>query len=216
MGEGTTNVPVTSCVVFGAGGHAVSVHDVVTGVGWSVVFFVGEASSGQLPAPLLATDGEALMTASSSGHRVLVAIGANDTRLRLWRSIPHPLQAAPVVAPSATVAASARLGDGTVVHHHAHVGPRSRVGEAVIVNTAAVVEHDCMVGDGVHLAPGSRLLGGCEVGETAFVGAGACVLPGVRVGRKAVIGAGAIVTRDVPAGATAVGAPARERTSPRA
>ncbi|WP_374730540.1 DapH/DapD/GlmU-related protein [Caballeronia arationis] len=52
-----------------------------------------------------------------------------------------------------------------------------------------------------------------RVGRNVWIGAGAIILPGVTIGNDAPVGAGSIVTWDVPAGTTAVGNPARIRTS---
>jgi sugar O-acyltransferase (sialic acid O-acetyltransferase NeuD family) len=199
-----------SWVVFGAGGHARSVIDVIERRGERVAAVVGEPRGGTWRHRLLTDEAEGLDLAVEGGHGAVPAIGASAPRLGVVAAlVARGWRGPTLVAATATVAPDVEPGPGTVILEHAHVGPASRVGTAVIVNTGAVVEHDCTVGDGVHLGPGAYLLGAAHVGERSFIGSGARVLPGVRVGADVTVGAGAVVVADVPDGATVVGIPAR-------
>ena len=223
-------------VVFGAGGHARSVVDVLERLGESVVAVVGDARGRAWHVDVLADEEETLERVVREGLRAAVAIGAPAPRMAVLarlgaqpsesrvQNVPAPsahssgsgpdvsstVQFAPaVVAVTATVAPDVQLGAGSVVLEHAHVGPTTRLGAGVIVNTGAIVEHDCVVGDGGHIAPGAVLLGSASMGAACLVGSGARILPGVTVGSDVTIGAGAVVTRDVPDGVTITGVLAR-------
>lgn len=217
--------PRAGWLVFGAGGHARSIVDVLERLGEKVVGVVGDpAGAADWQVPVTGDDDAALARVAAEGLGAVVAIGSAARRVALVerlvsalsietpvdRAQPSPIDSAlVVVAATATVASTAELGAGTVVLEHAHVGPGSRIGRGVIVNTGAVVEHDCVVGDGAHIAPGAYLLGDAVVGDRTLVGSGARILPGVAVGRDATVGAGAVVTEPVADGATVVGVPAR-------
>ncbi|HEY8340089.1 MAG TPA: hypothetical protein VIK95_09485 [Egibacteraceae bacterium] len=194
-------------VVFGAGGHARAVADVLARLPVAVAAVVDPAA----PAPALRSDEEGLRLARDRGLPAVVAIGDNRRRLALAQRLAAAGIALPaVVATTATVAADAALGAATVVLEHAHVGAGAALGAACVVNTAAVVEHDCALGDGVHCAPGSVLTGAVRCGDRVVVGAGAVALPGVALDADAVAGAGSVVTAAVAAGRTVAGVPARE------
>jgi UDP-perosamine 4-acetyltransferase len=203
---------VTGWVVFGAGGHARSVVDVLERAGEVVVAVTGAVDDVPWHVEVLADDRAAFGRIEAQHLSGVVAIGANPARAALVHElVARGLPAPPVVAPTATVSPRCQLGAGTVVLEHAHVGPAARLEEAVIVNTGAVVEHDCRIGTGAHIAPGAALLGGAAVGAGTLVGSGARVLPRVTVGAGATIGAGAVVTGRVGDGETVVGVPAVTR-----
>jgi sugar O-acyltransferase (sialic acid O-acetyltransferase NeuD family) len=119
------------------------------------------------------------------------------------------LAGAIVIHPSATVAPSAEIGEGSVVLARSVVNPGARVGRNVILNTGAIVEHDCVIGDHVHVSPGAVLGGGSHVGEGSHVGISACVVQGIRVGERVLVAAGAVVVRDIPDGWRVAGVPAK-------
>ncbi len=198
-------------LVFGTGGHARALLDVLQRAGASVMGAVGPGPSPE-GVPLVRDDVAGAELARRSGAGCVLAVGDNASRLELaGRLVAAGARLQVVVARTATVARDARLGPGTVVLEHAHVGAAVRTGTAVVVNTGAVVEHNVVLGDGTHVAPGAVLSGAAICGSRVLVGVGAVLLPGVAVGDDAVVGAGAAVVRPVRPGTTVVGVPAQER-----
>lgn len=207
----------TGVVLFGGGGHARAVADVLRRLDRELRAVVDPAGAASLDgAAALRDDDGGIALARLRDLDAALGIGDNTRRLRLARTLLDAgLRLPAIVARTATVAADARLGAGTVVLEHAHVGPAVRVGTACIVNTGAIVEHDCRLGDGVHCAPGSVLCGAVRCGTGALVGAGAVALPGIGIGARARIGAGAAVVRPVEPDLTVLGVPARPVPQPR-
>jgi acetyltransferase EpsM len=143
---------------------------------------------------------------------VALAVGANRTRAEMARAIRARGRAlATIVHPTAVIAGTARVGEGTYVAPLAVLHSDARVGHGGIVNTGAVVEHDCQVEDWVHLSPRATLGGEVHVEEGVHVGMGAIVLPGLTLGRWATLGAGAVMIASLPPEVVAVGVPARVR-----
>jgi sugar O-acyltransferase (sialic acid O-acetyltransferase NeuD family) len=201
--------------IFGASGHGKVVADAAQRQGYRVVGFFDDAP---------ARWGDSLLGIPVEGGRAslpdwcrkqgigagIVAIGDNVTRLAMAGFLQaQGLRMVTVVHPGAIVAASARIGQGSVVMAGAVVNPDCVIGEHCIINTGACVDHDCHLGDAVHIAPGCRLCGGVSVGAGTLVGAGATVIPGIGIGAHAIVGAGATVIREVPDRVKVVGCPAR-------
>lgn len=135
------------------------------------------------------------------GHRFAVEAEARSLGLR---SIPTLLD------PTAVVARTARVGEGSIVNAAAVIAGGARLGRSVHVNRSASIGHHNVVEDYATLGPGCVLAGHVAIGRGAFVGAGAVCAPRVTIGPNAVVGAGAMVVRDVPAGTVVVDNPAKE------
>ena len=143
-------------------------------------------------------------------HRAVMGVGDNEVRRRMAthaRSLS--LRLLKVIHPTAIIAPSAVIGEGTAVLAGSIIGTHAKVGECNIINTRASVDHDCQTGDFVHIAPAATLCGSVSICDGAFIGAGATIIPDLCIGDEALVGAGATVIRDVPSYTTVVGCPAR-------
>jgi sugar O-acyltransferase (sialic acid O-acetyltransferase NeuD family) len=115
----------------------------------------------------------------------------------------------PLFDPTAVVARTASIGEGTILNAAAVVSGGTELGRFVHLNRSASVGHHNTIEDFATLGPGCILAGHVVVERGAFVGAGAVVAPAVKIGANAVVGAGAVVVSDVPPEAVVVGNPAR-------
>jgi len=206
----------TPLVIWGTGGHARVVADIVrSGAEYEVVGFLDDLNperQGQsfCEAPILGGKEKLNELVDQGVRRVILALGDNAARGRLAAEIvARGFVLARAIHPRATVASDVRIGGGTVIAAGAVVNPNVTLGENVIINTCASVDHDSVVGDVAHVSPGARLAGGARVGDEAWIGLGALVLEGRSVGARTVVGAGAVVTRDLPSDVVAYGSPAK-------
>jgi sugar O-acyltransferase (sialic acid O-acetyltransferase NeuD family) len=119
--------------------------------------------------------------------------------------------ASALIDPTAIVASTVRVGEGTYVNAGAIVSAASLIGRNVLVNRAASLGHHTLLGDLCSIGPGATLAGNVHVAEGAVIGAGAVIQPDIRIGRAAIVAAGSVVRRHVPDGATVAGNPAVER-----
>lgn len=205
-------------VVFGAGGHARVVLEIIKMRGeYDVVGLLdrGLANSTKLDGvPVIGTD-EILpkLRAQGVAHYIIAvgSVGQSSPRRRLFElAAAQQMEAINAVHLHSVVSPLAKLGRGLAVMAGAVINAGATVGDNVIINTGAIVEHDCVVGDHAHISTGARLCGGVKVGEETHVGAGAIVRQGLVIGADAVVAAGAVVIKNVPKGVTVVGVPARE------
>lgn len=149
--------------------------------------------------------------ALEEGEEVAVALGGD--RPQLTERFADVL-AAPVVHPSAVIAAGVSLGPGVVVGPGAVVGSASRLGRGCLVNRGVLLGHHAEVGEACVLNPGVNVGGNTSIGDGAVLGMGAIVVNGLSIGAGAVIAAGAVAVRDVEPGVRVQGVPARPHGAP--
>ena len=211
---------MTALVILGAGGHARVVAETASAQGgFSKIAFLDDHAHKQedqstvLGWPLLGPLNRVLEPAILEAYpAALVGIGDAAKRLFWLEKLSvcgYELQ--PLIHPTAWVAPSASLGNGTVVFAHAAIQTNAAIGTGSILNTGCSVDHDVHLADGVHICPGARLAGGVHVGSRSWIGIGACVIQQVRIGADVTVGAGAAVVQDLQDGITAVGVPAVSR-----
>lgn len=201
--------------VYGASGHGKVVLDILLAAGAErIAGFVDDSEAQQGKTVLgyaVLGDGAWLEEeARRAPLAVALGIGNNSVRHGIAEQCLRAGAALELaVHPRAAVAASAQLGEGTVVMAGAAVNPDALVGRGAIINTCAVIEHDVVVGHFAHISPNATLGGGVRIGDFSHIGLGAAILPGVRIGAHVIVGAGATVTRDLEDAIVAVGTPAR-------
>lgn len=201
------NVDETSIIIYGAGGHAKSVMEMVAQAGaFHIVGIIDDnkALTGSLVLgipvlgtrellPQLVVQGVKL---AANGVGGIIDIGV---RVRLFELLAGSGFAFPALChPRATVEPSAHVTDGVQVFANAYVGSEAVLHERCMVNTGAVVSHDCEIGAYSHIAPGALLAGHVHVGERALVGMGVTTIIGLKIGDGARIGNGAVLLADVP------------------
>lgn len=141
----------------------------------------------------------------------VVAAGEPATKRALVATLrSNGARFATLVHPTAVIARTARIGEGSIFCPLSFASADARVGDFVTVNGLSSVGHDVVLGDFSTLSAHVDLTGGVTVGEDAFFGTGAKVVPGVRIGRQARIGAGTTIMRTVPEGATMFALPAKK------
>ena len=191
--------------LFGASGHAKVICDILMLRNIPVRGFIeDDPEKKELWAiPVVGTTDQY----NSEWQPCIISIGNHHIRRRIADRIRFRYEKA--IHPTAILASSVRVDEGTVIMAGVAVNPDTTIGKHVILNTRCSVDHDCHIGDYVHIAPGATLCGGITVGEGTLIGAGATILPNITIGKWSTIGGGAVVTRDVPDGVTVVGNPAR-------
>jgi sugar O-acyltransferase (sialic acid O-acetyltransferase NeuD family) len=143
---------------------------------------------------------QAFLPLVTPGHRWSVE---HEALCRGFRSFATPAD------PTASVASTSRLGEGSIVCAGALVGARATLGRMVCVNKGAIVGHHASLEDYATLGPGCTLCGNVSIGRGVFVGAGAVVNHLVSIGANAVVGSGSLVRRDVPEHTLVAGNPAK-------
>ncbi len=171
---------ITSYVIYGAGGHASVVADLVNLQGSKVEAFFDdqpqEASNGLIKpyAANIHPDSE-----------LIISIGNNSIREKVAGKVSHKFGT--LIHPSAYVAKDAQLGEGTVVLANAVVQSKAKIGKHVIINAGVCIDHNAIIDDFVLIYPNTYVGGGAILEKGVLVNAGAVIL------RNAVVKAGSEV-----------------------
>jgi sugar O-acyltransferase (sialic acid O-acetyltransferase NeuD family) len=145
-----------------------------------------------------------------TGDYLLLAIGvAYLRRMVAERLIAQGAEFATLVHPTAVVAGSASVGEGSIVCPGAIVSDSAMLGECVLVNYHASLGHDSSAGDFAVLSPYATLGGGATIGDDVFLGLHASVGPGRRVGARSKVSANSCVLSDTPSDSIIYGVPGR-------
>ena len=195
--------------VFGCGGHAKVVSDVIRAAGgWTIAGYIApEPDDARFLGHEVIEESRFLQ--DYGGSAVALAVGDNSLRRKLYARTQESFSFPVLVHPSASVSPSSRLGEGTVVMPGAVINAEAQVGRFCVVNSAAVLEHDCRLEDYVSLAPRACVCGSCSLGEGCYIGAGATIIQGRRLGQDCLVAAGAVVCADIDDNSIAMGVPAR-------
>lgn len=161
-------------VIYGAGGHALVVADLVRVGGGQVAAFFDDqpqAMSGATVMPY---------TADHCEHaRLIIGIGNNRVRQKLAEKVKHTF--ATLIHPSAYVAPDAEVGAGTVILANAVVQAKAKIGNHVIINAGVCVDHEAVLHDFVTVYPQAYIGGGAILETGVLVNPGAVILRASRV-----------------------------------
>ena len=196
-------------IVFGCGGHARSIVDVIRETGREIEIILVDDG---------AKDDEMILGCKvlrqyepKTGDRYIVAIGDNIRRAKVYQTLREMTQGQPtaVVSKRAHMGMESIIGQGTFVAVGAHIGPQACVGDNSIINTGSIIEHEAQIGNNTHVAPRSVVCGRANIGNHVFCGAGSIIIDKIRVCDNVVIGAGAVVRECIAEPGIYVGVPAR-------
>jgi sugar O-acyltransferase (sialic acid O-acetyltransferase NeuD family) len=199
--------PDESIIIYGGGGHAKAVIDMIRGKGeYQIIGIIDDnIPPGELvlDIPILGNwmildklhESGVIYAANSVGGIIDINI-----RIRIGELLEKKGYILPaLIHPKATIENSSQTGHGVQVFANAYVGSDCWIGKHAIINTNAVVSHDCIIGAHSHISPGCLLAGLVQIGKASLIGMGVTTAIGVKIGDHCRIGNGAIIYADVPA-----------------
>ena len=190
-------------VIFGCGGHARSVADVIlsNNKDSQIVFLDKNAKDGELiyNFPVL-KDVE-------NKQNIIIALGDNLKRKELFDHYKDDIVS--IISNDSYIGFEAKIGNGTFIAHNAHLGPSVEMGKCCIINTHSVLDHEVKVGDFTHISVNATVCGKCKIGSNVFIGAGSTVKDGITICDNVTIGAGAVVVKNIEKCGIYIGCPAK-------
>ena len=205
-------MPREGIAIYGAGGHARVVLDILHRQGRVVTAIVDDRRDVQESMAGIAVTKFSSENSLPSAQELLWIVAVGDSVIRAH--LVERLEAlgfsfATAIDHSAQIGSAVSIQEGSVVMPNAVINSGSVIGRHVIINTASSVDHDCAIGDFCHVSPGCTLCGEVTVEHSVLLGVGVKVGPGVSIGAGSVVGAGAVLLESIPAGVKAWGVPAR-------
>lgn len=131
----------------------------------------------------------------------LITIGqilTSAKRIKLYYMVKDAGGKLPVVvSPTAYVARSAIIGEGTIIMHGAFVNAEAHIGVNCIINSKALVEHEAAIGDFCHISTDAIINGQTKVGNSCFIGSNAVITNNIQITNETIISAGSKVMKDI-------------------
>ena len=144
------------------------------------------------------------------GDYLLLGIGVPYARRRVAERLAlRGVQFMSLIHPSAVVASTAVIGQGSIVCPFAVISDSAKLGRCVLVNYHASLGHDSAVGDYAVMSPYAGLGGGAKIGDEVFLGLHASVGPGRVVGARSKVSANSCVLADAMDDSIVFGVPGR-------
>lgn len=208
---------ISKLVIFGAGGHAKVIVDIIESQpSCELVGFIDDSLT--VGTRIL---GHAVIGGKNSLPQLMrryefskgiIGIGDNYVRSKLVEeiyTIVADFEFVNCIHKSANISNHCHVGVGNVVMPGVTVNASSAIGNHCILNTNSCLDHDCLMKDYSSLGPNASVGGGSEIGTLSYIGISATVFHKIIVGDNCVIGGGSVVRKDARDNSVNFGSPAK-------
>jgi sugar O-acyltransferase (sialic acid O-acetyltransferase NeuD family) len=189
-------------ILFGAGGHALSVIDVIEKTKKFKILFILDKFSGSLGNYDIYKQKKDINYYKKYAKNACIAIGQiknSKIRSKLYNELVKNNFILPkIISPFALVSKTAKIGNGSIVMHHALINSFSNIGENCIINSKSLVEHGVNIENNCHLSTRATINGSVIIKKGSFIGCNATIIQGITVGNNSIIGAGKILKKNLP------------------
>ena len=198
-------------VIFGAGGHAVSVANVAISAGYKIKYFVDDNKYDSTLFGFNIIKNIADIS-NVEDYSFSIAVGDNYKRELIYKkliSINRNLYFPIIIHKNATISSFCEIQEGVVVMPNSVVGPATKLGKFCLINTKASLDHESRMMDFSSLAPSVVTGGNVQLGKRTAICMGAVINHGINIGDDCVVGASSFVNKDIGKNNLCYGIPAK-------
>lgn len=201
-------------VIYGYGGHGLEVEELARVINikehrWEKIIFIDDAKE-KIDNEKIFSFEDIISKYSPKDIEFMVGLGEPVIREKIYNEVKDKCyNFAILVHPSASVAESAVLEEGTMVSYNAFVSIKAHLHTNTLIQPMASVHHECKVGRNSVVSTSAVMGGNSSLGYNSFIGLGASVKQGISVGNGSVVGMGTVVIKTVSDRVMVVGNPAR-------
>lgn len=187
-------------ILIGGGGHCKSVIDVIeqekkykiSGI-IDKTSFLGTKILGY---KVIGNDLD-LMSFSKKIKYALITVGqikSAKLRIKLFKLVKKAGFILPsIISPNAHVSKHSKIGNGSIVMHHAIINANTYVGDNCIINSKALIEHDCIISSHCHISTNATINGGVKIDSSCFIGSNVVTTNNITIKKNSFIKARTLV-----------------------
>jgi sugar O-acyltransferase (sialic acid O-acetyltransferase NeuD family) len=128
----------------------------------------------------------------------IIGFGGSNRKACIETLNKHPqFKAFSIIHPSASIAKSAKIGNGCLVMPNVTISTNAVLGDHCVVNYNASVGHDSVLAGNNFVQPGARVSGNCRIGEDTLIGSNSFVYQNVKIGKGTLVDAMTYIHDDV-------------------
>lgn len=193
-------------ILYGSGGMASEVVALIEDINrvepsWSIKGYLddlygnkGDVVNGY---PILGKGNEVLSKLNNPVCVVLAMSNPNVKENILQNINRYPLQFPVLIHPTAKVASSAKIGEGSIIGIDCIVSIKANIGKHVFLNMKTVIGHGSTIGDYTSCLVNCTVAGDVEIKDLVLLGSGSIIMEKKKIGRNAKVSMGSVVTTDV-------------------
>ena len=190
----------SNIILIGAGGHCISVIDVIEQENkFNILGILDESrkvNKKVLGYPVLGGD-ELIPSLVSSNNYFIITVGqikSYSKRQNIFAILKkNKAKLAKIISPLSYVSKYSSIGGGSIIMHGAIINARSKIGKNCIINTKANIEHGSFVDDFCHISTCAVVNGDCKIEKGSFIGSNATISNGVTIKENSIISAGKFI-----------------------
>ena len=186
-------------ILIGGGGHCKSVIDVIEQEArFEIAGIIDKPEllgSKILGYPVIGNDSDIEILAKKYQY-ALVTVGQIKSpllRIKLFDLATKAGFTLPsIISPIAYVSKHSKIGNGTVVMHHAIINANVSIGNNCIINSKALIEHDCSISNNCHISTNATINGEVKIGSKCFIGSNATIKDSTTIEENSFIKSGTL------------------------